>query len=336
MVDLGISHEAAGVMVETRMLPWARMTAHAWQFVLAGLALLAALIGITYIITCVVSELRQYLQRRRAVARPASVTKYITERLNGMAAALRTESASFSVAASKLTFGVFLGHFSAVPTPEEQELLSRWSVLVLDPSKENVHSALEYAAESVEARIARVDFAALGKRCQAHKRRSDKDASSVPSDKLRVNIEMLLDFVAERVCNRTSEARFNGLLVANWEDYATPGAMNELMDQFAALNVKVYIEASAPHFIREFSSGLTVSARGLAQGGGRIRLRRGRRRVSRVPRLPRADSADERRARRRACACGAAGCSLRCCFAAWCATWPRGRGAAETPAALHR
>jgi hypothetical protein len=274
MVDLSISHEAAGVMAETHVLPWARMTSHAWQFVLAGLALLAALVGITYILVQCVVELRQYLQRRRAVARPGSVTKYITERLNGMAALLQTPSADFTTAASKLTFGVFLGHFSAIPTPDEQSMLSRWSVLVLDPSKENVHSALEHADDTLQARIARVDFAALGKRCQAHKRRSDKDGSSVPNDKLRANIEVLLDFVAERVCNRTSQnpaARFNGLLVANWEDYVTPGAMNELMDQFAALNVKVYIEASAPHFIREFSAGLTVSS---AARGRRRRARR--------------------------------------------------------------
>jgi hypothetical protein len=136
------------------------------------------------------------------------------------------------------SFGVFLGSFENPPTVAQQQLLSQWDVLVVDPFQEGVLNALSTCQPSSKHVLGRVDIQTLSQ--------AELDEKTVDITKILAALVQTLD---SHVLNE--HAAYSGVLLAGFREHLQPAVMNELAKHIKNLGLDLWLELSFPEYLTE-------------------------------------------------------------------------------------
>ena len=201
--------------------------------------LLAALLFLSLVLVLAWSFVTTYksLSRRwRARHGPSTVPPKVVLYLEQLQSTSRVYSQRQSPPKAPKSFGVFLGEISNPPTPSQTRLLSQWDITVVDPLRPGVIAGVS-SQRGATFYLGRLDVAST--------------VGSKPLVKGSNNVEAIesLGVIAQIIESVFNAPRLSGVLLANWQEYFTPGVCNALIRYLHNLGFAVYLEISPPTYI---------------------------------------------------------------------------------------
>ncbi len=138
------------------------------------------------------------------------------------------------------SYGVYLGKFDNPPTRHQMQILSEWDLLIFDPSQDGMVDAMSSGFYPISSQsLARLNVAHVVGR------------SSQPS------IVSLVEWVAKHIEHSAKmtgyHCCFTGLVISNWDDCIPSSILKSFLRFISSLGLCVYLEVSAPHFLRDVS-----------------------------------------------------------------------------------
>jgi hypothetical protein len=120
------------------------------------------------------------------------------------------------------------------------QILSEWELLIFDPSQPGMVDAMSSGFYPVSSQsLARLDVEYVVGRSE------------------RPHIVSLVEWVASHIEHSekmTGHHRcFTGLVISNWDDYLPSLVLETFIRFLSSLWLSVYLEVSAPHFLRDVS-----------------------------------------------------------------------------------
>ncbi|KKK15353.1 hypothetical protein P175DRAFT_0446020 [Aspergillus ochraceoroseus IBT 24754] len=213
----------------TKILPvspvgWDQMKDHWWQFVLIGILIGSVSIGSVYLAYVVILRcLEHYKSRKHSDKVPAKVFNrlaLLTSRQFTLANAQLTEQKPSSV-------GVYLGHFDAPLSDDQQRFLSQSDLLIVDPFQGGTNDAVS----TIERKqvLGRLDLTTI-----------------YPQQSSTIAAIDNLDSVLSQVFDGSG---YTGILFANWEGKFSPECWGRLLEALHGLGLSIYLETSPPDFL---------------------------------------------------------------------------------------
>jgi len=138
------------------------------------------------------------------------------------------------------SFGVYIGEFSVPPTTAQQQILSAWDVLVIDPLQPRVMEVLCSGLYPTPPHcLARIDIHHV--------------AGRTAQKPLVAAAEWVSAIVESSTPRLEKGCPVTGVLISNWsEDFSLP-LMKEFVFFLSFLGLSVYLEVVAPTFLQESS-----------------------------------------------------------------------------------
>jgi len=155
------------------------------------------------------------------------------------------------------SFGLFLGSFANPPTPAQQQILTQWDVIVLDPLQDGVINALSTCQSSSTHILGRLDVQKLVK----------SDGSSTSDDVIQS-----LATISQTLTSCIKQSPFTGVLLANCHTHFQPAVLNRLAEYINGMGFDLFLEMAPPAYMADQSSDIKMQLiRGLVYRNGTIR-----------------------------------------------------------------
>lgn len=226
----------------------------------------------------------QAAERRRAARKGKlfAVPRGISEHLRSLLEHQQLTAKDISHGAAPKTFGVYLGDCSNPPTPLEAAIFKEWDIIVLDPCKPGIISAINSTCTSSHI-LGRLDIASICQDLNAADEAGWKDALTAAISAVREHFAG--DDRAFSPCT--------GVLLANWQAHLPPIICRELIKHLRTSNFDVLLELSEPDYLTDFECrniGLDL-IKGLICRNGTIRRNGDRRDYYQMTNMRRAQRA---------------------------------------------
>lgn len=155
------------------------------------------------------------------------------------------------------SFGVYLGEFDNPPTRHQMQILSEWDLLIFDPSQPGMVDAMSSGFYPVSSQsLARLNV------------------EEVVGHSSRPSIVSLVEWIARHIeysAKMTGHhCCFTGLVISNWDEYLPSSILETFIRFLSSLGLCVYLEVSAPHFLRDVSLAEIDDVTGLVICNGTI------------------------------------------------------------------
>lgn len=235
---------------------WHDMTDSWWDQLIAAFLLTTFVLGSGYIIYHVI----RYFMRRPKGLRTTTVSRPVARYLQRMKKEYPSSSSALKKSGEEelKTFGVFLGGFSTPPTQAQQKILSKWQVLVVDPSQPGVVDTLSSYPSNAKEILARIDVSA-----------AVASDASISSETIIRNLETVI----QALRNVSGTQVFTGILLANFRTHFQPAVVSELARFTSTLNQELWLELSYPDYLSEDEATQTdmTFVRGIVYRNGTMR-----------------------------------------------------------------
>ncbi|KAK6579999.1 hypothetical protein PZA11_007707 [Diplocarpon coronariae] len=169
-------------------------------------------------------------ERHQQAAVPTAVARHL-DRLIGNGEPLSLKRGSKGEPKS---FGVFLGSFASPPTATQAHLLSKWEVIVLDPTKKGVLHALSTCQSSSAHVLGRLDLQQLA-----------KSETSSSSEEVNQLLSTLAEYVRAHFRSQTQMMPFTGVLLAGFRSHLQPVVLNATAKYIGSLGLDLWLEIEA-------------------------------------------------------------------------------------------
>ncbi|PBP26082.1 glycosyl transferase, group 1 family protein [Diplocarpon rosae] len=209
---------------------WKLMVRSWWDKLIAGVLLASVVLGSLYVlyrISCRVWSFWRGQHQQAAV--PTAVARHL-DRLVGSGEPLAIERGPEGEPKS---FGIFLGSFASPPTATQAYLLSKWEVIVLDPTKEGVLHAISACQGSPPHILGRLDLRELAK--------SETSSSSEDVNQL---LSALAEYFGAHFRDQT-QMPFTGVLLAGFRSHLQPVVLNATARYISGLGLDLWLEIDA-------------------------------------------------------------------------------------------
>jgi hypothetical protein len=162
------------------------------------------------------------------------------------------------------SLGIYMGSFDQPMSVDQVRILSRHDIIILDPYQRNVVPSLAVLHKFIDDPcdiLGRVDLEAFpSARVGTH----NSEAFFIRS------IDQLMNVALRPFRELEGSNRFTGILLAGWEIFPTP-ILHELTDVLCAMGLEVYLEISAPKFLKESTILVQKSIAGVVIRNGLLR-----------------------------------------------------------------
>lgn len=238
----------------------AQLFKHWWQWLLVAFWIFSIVLGLGFILVSLVNRLRTYLQRKPKTSGALSkkvelhLRKFLTS-----ASQLSIEKLDRKKPAS---LGVYMGPFEPNNFAALKRILSVRDFIILDPNQPNIVPFLTDLLESAgrpKYVVGRLDIGPLLKPA-SNARHSEKVFITC--------IDGILAAISSKL--RDEKGRYNGftgVLLADW-DFLPASVLHELGNVIVNMGLEVYLEASAPEFIKDSEILASPSISGLVIRNG--------------------------------------------------------------------
>ncbi|GKZ26017.1 hypothetical protein AbraIFM66951_006769 [Aspergillus brasiliensis] len=217
---------------------WVFMREFWWQFVLIAILLASVVCGVLYITYSGTRRaIRWYKTRPRKEIVPAAVS----QRLDKLAHQQLTLAAAHRTKRKPTSVGVYLGTFATPLDETHRQLIDRYDLLIVDPSKSGVvHAISQTDGKQV---LGRVDLALV----------------AAQQDSTLAAIEQIDSILA----GSFHGSAFSGIVLANWEDKFTATVLAKVAEALHGLGLAVFLETGPPTFLEDGRSLQTPAISGL-------------------------------------------------------------------------
>ncbi|EKD21030.1 glycosyl transferase [Drepanopeziza brunnea f. sp. 'multigermtubi' MB_m1] len=210
---------------------------HWWQWAFIGIAAASALAGSISFSLILVGFSRTWSKRDR---RPKSVPSRVKSLLQFHDNDSSKEIISEKPRLPASSFGVYLGAFASPPTRAQIEVLSRWDILVVDPTQSGVLEAVTAVRPSAQhSRLGRIHLREL------HVPKEQQDDQDII-----VAVEKLRDLIDKKFKHSSPQpSAFTGVLLAGWEEWLPMPVFDTLVWYIRSHGLDVYLEIAPPDFL---------------------------------------------------------------------------------------
>ncbi|KAM7217682.1 hypothetical protein V8F06_006937 [Rhypophila decipiens] len=221
---------------------WQAMTDSVWEQLLAYLllgSLVLALVYVVYLLGRI--GLRRY-KNRQGPPLPRPVARYLAHLGETQPKLLTKSSVKERRATDPSSFGVYLGSLNSPPTVEQQNLLSQWDVVVVDPLQRGVISGLDSCPPWSKHVVARLDMSVL----------VGEDAATYRSRDVVRNLGVLVNMINTRLAGVPPKpSAFTGILLANFPRYLKPAVVNKFAKLVGDMGLDLWLELTHPEYVNE-------------------------------------------------------------------------------------
>ncbi|KAH8802484.1 glycosyl transferase [Xylogone sp. PMI_703] len=242
---------------------WRDLLVHWWQWALFGICIAAISVGLAYLTFLLSRKIYRRLKQKRdnSNALRLRVANYLQKFSNSRSSLSLTNNEK----SPPTSFKAFLGAFQNPVSTSQFELLAENDMIILDPAKENVTSALEQVTRY--QRRPRHIFGRIDLRSFSNAPKTD-----IVSEK---SVLSFLDQVITSFSTYFEDAegynnKFTGVLLAGCNVLPTP-IFHELSTFFAGVGLEVYIETQCPEYLNDPLVLSTESISGLLVRNGLIK-----------------------------------------------------------------
>ncbi|KAF2401635.1 glycosyl transferase [Trichodelitschia bisporula] len=209
-----------------------------WQWALISVIAASGVVGGVAVAWFLVKLVRSFLQRKTDHSK---ISRRIAKRLRlHFTESDIAFSALGKVLSKPTSFGVYLGTIHYPPNYDETRLLSRYDLIVLDPSQAGVLDALSDPDQNLSPHVVgRLDLYQLV---------SSESAGS--DSKMLRSLERILGAIDTLFRHPGAQRAFTGLLLAGWRNLPAP-VLNSLAKYLSELGFDVYLEVVPPHFLED-------------------------------------------------------------------------------------
>ncbi|KAI6711821.1 glycosyl transferase: group 1 family protein [Diplocarpon mali] len=210
---------------------WKLMVKTWWDKLTVGILLASVVLGSLYVLYRISCKIwRSWKERHQQAAVPTAVARHL-DRLIGNGEPLSLKRGSKGEPKS---FGVFLGSFASPPTATQAHLLSKWEVIVLDPTKKGVLHALSTCQSSSAHVLGRLDLQQLA-----------KSETSSSSEEVNQLLSTLAEYVRAHFRSQTQMMPFTGVLLAGFRSHLQPVVLNATAKYIGSLGLDLWLEIEA-------------------------------------------------------------------------------------------
>ncbi|KAM7186564.1 glycosyl transferase [Naviculisporaceae sp. PSN 640] len=221
---------------------WNAMTGTVWERALAYLLIASFAVAVVYVVYLLGRLGYRRFKNRQGPSLPGPVARYLAHLRETQPKLLTKSSVKERRASEASSFGVYLGSLNSPPSVEQQDLLSQWDVVVVDPLQRGVIAGLDSCPPWSKHVIARLDMNVL----------VGPDAASYRSRDIVRNLGVLVNMITTRLAGVAPKpSAFTGILLANFPKYFKPAVINEFARLMESMGLDLWLELTHPEYVTE-------------------------------------------------------------------------------------